>query len=433
VLVVIDTLRRDHLSLYGYSKRTSPGLEELAKESVVFENCLTTSPWTKPSVASLMTGLYPSGHRVSGKRKAPRDLVFLAETLSAEGYATAGFSGNPYMSAHYDMDQGFARFHFDGGMRAKNYSDLSELLAAARGWLNETLQQPNPQPFFLYIHAMNVHGPYTSPDSYRTRFLEGPVEDFPFQGSDWKAAKKKGRENKHPSKGQLNDLRARYDGAIAYTDDQLSAFFNELKERGIFDESILVITSDHGEELYDHRGLGHGTSLHTELLDVPLLLRLPGGHDPGLRIRAAVSLVDVPATLLDAAGLLRARPGGRFGDGTSLLTKLSPLADAMQRPLLAELGGSTGRRAALVQRWPHRMTRVEHRSDGIPNTFQLYNLESDPGEKNNLSKRYPALLNELDVLLGRLQEDMPARVPDGQIVTPDPALHERLEALGYIE
>ena len=433
VLIVIDTLRKDHLSLYGYLKPTSPGLEQLAKEAVTFENCLATSSWTKPSTLSLLTGLYRTGNYTKKERKASPQLEFLAEALSAEGYATGAISGNPWVSATYGLDQGFAHFQFDGGKLARYYPDSNVLLQAARTWLDETLEQPKRQPFFLYIHLMNVHGPYRSPDHYRTRFAEEPNEELVYRGPVWQAAKREGKAKKPLTEGHLNDLRAVYDAAIAYTDDQIFAFVQELRRRGILDNSVLLITADHGEELYDHEDLGHRSTLHGELLNVPLLLRLPGGRHGGLRVRAAVSLVDVPATILDAAGLLNEQREGRFGDGVSLLGKLRAPTDAMERPLLAELLGS-GR--ALVQRWPYRMERRmdearDPRSEA--NVFRLYNVERDPGEQRDIAAQNPAVIDELKLLLEQLQNSNRQRLPEGEEIEPNSQIREQLEALGYLE
>ncbi len=428
VLIVIDTLRRDHLSLHGYSKATSPGLERLAEESVVFDRCLAPSSWTKPSTASLMTGLYLSGHRAWGEHKASLELEFLAELLAEKGYATAGFSGNPYVSEVYDMDQGFAHFQFSGGKHAKDYPDITELLTAARGWLDTAPRQP----FFLYLHLMNVHGPYRSPEPYSERFLEQPAERFEFQSPAWNAVKV-GDPNSSVTQAQLNSLSAQYDGAIAYTDEQISLFIEELRTRGLLDESVLVLTSDHGEEFYEHESFGHRGTLYSEVVDVPLLLRLPLGREGGRRVAAAVSLIDVPATILDVVGILDELPAGHFGDGISLLEELGSGEEAstLERPLLSELSGRRGTRRALLQRWPHRLARIP--LEGSGRRFELYNVELDPLEQHDISAERPQLLAEMKSLFAAQEDRIEPAVPATEEVKPDNELRRRLEALGYVE
>jgi arylsulfatase len=425
IVINIDTLRRDHLSLHGYERPTSPRLEELARESIVFEHAVSTSPWTKPSTVSLFSGLHPSEHGAGGERKPRTNVRFIAEVLAEHGYQTAGFSGNPYVSATYGLDRGFAHFDFQGGREARDYDDIRVLIDRARFWLDTR----EAGPFFLYLHVMNVHGPYRAPAEYRERFLEEPYQEFPFQNPLWMdiVTRRKVERRQDVKPEHLRDLRARYDGAIAYTDAVLGQFIDDLRTRGLLDESVLLITADHGEELFDHGSFGHRRSLHGELLDIPLLIRLPGGRAGGLRVDLPISLIDVPPTLLELAGLLDQMPDRRFGRGRSL----TPLfegerAARPERALLAELIHRDGTNTMLEQ-WPYRM--IDMLDAPAP---QLYRVDVDAGETRNLAAAQPDVVTRLAELATQMQPDAGSFAP-GEQVPIDDALRQQLEALGYID
>jgi arylsulfatase len=425
IVITIDTLRRDHLSLYGYERATSPSLAALAAESIVFERAVSTSPWTKPSTASLFSGLHPSEHGAHGERKVRTDVPLLASVLAELGYQTAAFSANPYASGIYGLDRGFALFDFQGGDAARDYVDIRALVDRARFWLD--LREPGP--FFLYLHVMNVHGPYRAPPEYRERFLDGPFEEFPFQNPLWEAIAQERRfERRAEVKAEhLRDLSARYDGAIAYTDTVLGALIQDLRTRGVLDQSVLLITADHGEELFDHGSFGHRRSLHRELLDIPLLLRLPGGREGGLRISEPVSLIDVPATLLELAGQEHALDEGRFGRGVSLAPLLEPgRAPEPARAMRAELMQQGGM-SSMLEEWPYRMIHMAGEEQA-----RLYRLDRDAREAHDLAGEEPAVLERLSEIARRMQPDA-SEIATGEVVPREGELQKQLEALGYVE
>jgi arylsulfatase A-like enzyme len=432
VLVVIDALRRDHLSLYSYSKGTSPGLARLAQESAVFERCLATSSWTKPSTLSLFSGLYPPSHGGHRNRKASPRIDFLSEVLQERGYATAAVSGNPHVSPAFGMDQGFDTFEFGGNRRARDYPDVTELLDGARTWLAAHADER----FFLYLHLMNVHGPYRAPPEYRLRFLEEPHADFPFQNRLWKEIVRHGRLERRGdvSEAHLRDLTARYDGAVAYTDEVLARFLGELRAKGILDRSLLVITSDHGEELFDHGGFGHKRTLYGEQLEIPLLIREPGGVGAGRRIAEPVSLVDLPATILDWLGFLPLENGRAFGNGRSLVPLLRGSPEGRSLPtrhLLAQLDEVSAGRAFLVQEWPYRLLQIEKDYRGRGSTVELFDVAEDPEERVDLAPQRRERVAELEALARELRGALEAHPFEGDPAELDEDLARRLEALGY--
>lgn len=425
IVITIDTLRRDHLSLYGYPRPTTPALDALAVESIVFERAVATSPWTKPSTASLFTGLHTSEHGAYGEFKVRPGLRFLAEVLREHGYATAAFSGNPYVSPSYGLDPGFTRFDSMGGQTPKDYVDIRKILEKARFWLDAW----GEEPIFLYLHTMNVHGPYRAPAEYRERFLDGPHESFPFRNPIWIdiAERQRVERGSEVTDAHLRDLAAHYDGAIAYTDAMLGGFVEDLRLRGILDRSLLVITSDHGEELFDHGSFGHRRSLHAELVDIPLLLRLPGGRQGGLRISEPVSLIDLPITLLDLADALDREPGRRFGRGQSLAPLLAEAREpGPARALMAELINRP-EPSTMLELWPHRLIQMSG-----DHSARLYRVDEDPGETRNLAEQAPAIVEALAERARTLRQEGGGAHGTGEKVPREGELRSQLEALGYI-
>lgn len=426
ILITIDTLRRDHLSLHGYRYPTSPSFEALQGELLVFDHALSTSPWTMPSIASLFTGLHPSGHGGHGQHAIRDDVPLLAETFGAAGYRTAAFSANPYVSSRYGLARGFQDFFFLGGAKASAYPDLSEIVAAVRSWLDENAGEP----FFLYLHVMNVHGPYQSAESYEDRFVDGPTQPFEFQSELWLDIAQRGRKERRAdvTEEHLRDIRGRYDRAIAYTDSLLGEFVEELRARGVLDDSILVVTSDHGEEFFEHGSFGHRHALHAELLDIPLIIRLPGGRMGGVRITEPVSLIDVPPTVLDLVGLLDRQHKGEFGVGRSLVPLLdgNPLSGP-PRALLAELA-LPKRSGSMVQLWPHRLIQVS--SESAP---RLYRVDHGAWQRVDPTGETAPLIEHLRKLGRGLLDEAGDHVGADVALPDDETLRGQLEALGYLE
>jgi arylsulfatase A-like enzyme len=433
VVVVIDTLRRDHLSAYGYGKPTSPRLAELAKSSVVFERALAASSWTEPSTASLLTGLYPPRHGAHEYARVPASATLLAEVLHAAGWRTGGVSGNPNASPQFGFDQGFDSFDFSGNEEAREYPDVGELVGKARKFLQEAHAKDPAAPRFCYLHVMNVHGPYRAPPEQRERFLEKPFEEFPFQNEIWKAILRKGQveRRKDVTPAKLHDLTARYDGAIAYTDSVIGGFLDELLAGDGGKNTLVVVTADHGEELFDHGGFGHGFTLHREVVDVPLLIRLPGGEGGGTRVAEPVSLVDVAPTLLDRLGLLGAQPDGRFGDGVSLAPLLRGGKIERDAPMVAQLERGKQGKAFLLEQWPLRLILTERDYAGREDVLELFDLEKDPDERHDLLAGDAARAAELRRKLAARRSQLESAALPTTTEELDEATRRKMEALGY--
>jgi arylsulfatase A-like enzyme len=280
VVYLVDTLRADHLPIYGYSRNTAPELTRFAQDAVVFDQAIAPSSWTRPSVASLFTSLLPRDHGcVLFCTPLDPSLVTLAERLHGRGYATGAVVVNPGVgTASMHFDQGFDQFAVLGRERRAEpvVDDALAFLAARHG-----------QPAFLYVHTMDAHAPYRPPSPFDRRFAPHPEPGREADDrSDYKAP------------ADLARIVAQYDGAIAYGDQEFGRFVRALRERGLYDRAMIVFVADHGEEFLDHGGWEHGHSLFDELVRVPLVVKYPHGREAGRRVGRQVQLVDVLPTIL---------------------------------------------------------------------------------------------------------------------------------------
>ncbi len=287
ILVVVDTLRADYLGAYGFIGPISPQIDRFAAESVRFERCVSTAPWTKPSIASMMTSLMPGTHRVldhqgqyasdvpSGLKTSalPEQVETLAEALRESGFQTAGWSANSWITAAMGFAQGFDVFHGP----SRNVLNSQEILRSALEWVDSASGQ---RPFFLYLHLMDVHGPWRwNPVEWSLlRPSPGLGWDRILSPEDVTQGKSLVRFIGVSRIGErLGNWRAAYAAGVRVLDGRLGWFLDELRASGQLDRSVVIITADHGEELFDHGGWGHGWTLHGDQTWVPLLVRLPGG------------------------------------------------------------------------------------------------------------------------------------------------------------
>ena len=319
LLIVIDALRADHLSSYGYARVTSPTIDDLAKEGVLFETAFSTAPYTAPSHASLLTGLYPYQHGVQWLTRRPiydgRSLT-LPEALQARGYRTAAFSANRFW---FTREQGFGRgftrfednFHSFGDMAVRTvYGRKFEELILRRLFedylwrkkardINRSvlswLKQDSDQPFFAFLNYFDVHDPYFPPQPYRSKFstLENP-------GGILNSYQE--RYNPEISSQEIQQEIDAYDGAISYVDDHIAQLLAELEGLGLDDNLLVIITSDHGEAFGEHGAFIHANSVYREEIHVPLILWQPGEIPAGVRVAQPVSNAALPATILELIG-----------------------------------------------------------------------------------------------------------------------------------
>jgi arylsulfatase A-like enzyme len=300
ILISLDALRQDHVSCYGYHRETTLALDALAGEGTLFLNAFAQSPWTLPSHATVLTGLYPSSHKADIPplftglvKRLDGSMHTMAEILSHLGYATAAFTSSVYVSGTYGLDRGFDVFEYD---RRKEHTAEVIVTKAC-----DYLARRKEKPFFLFLHFFDIHD-YASPEPFDVMYVD-PSYDGTL------AREKRYRVGSdgyyYLSDADLAFLKAKYDGAARYVDMQLERFFQKLKSLGLYDTSFIIVFSDHGEEFWEHKGTGHGFTLYDEQLRIPLIIKVPkkmmqaGG--PGT-VETNTGLIDILPTLLDYLG-----------------------------------------------------------------------------------------------------------------------------------
>lgn len=406
VLLSIDDLRPDRLSAYGDERPTAPALDRLAAESVVFENVYSTSSWTLPAHVSMFTGLHPKSHRaILGMTRPSPDIPMLSEILHDAGYRTIAITAGGWVSEGFGFARGFDEFDvvFRPGQAVKKaIKDLKAI--------------PLDQPYFLFFHTFGVHCPFVAPQEYREMFDTRPAEDH-FDLSD--KCGDTHLQDMELSSGQIAFVSDRYDAGIRSTNDRLRWLFTYLKKRGDVENTVVVVTSDHGEEFKEHGRMGHGRALYAETLRVPLLMRVPGVA-AGRRTHPA-SLVDLAPTLLDLLGL----PIDEM-EGTSLAPRLrhGDGADA-PRPVYAETN-LRGEKARSVV-YGGRQLVVDLKTKRT----EIFDLARDPAQEHPLGPEADGARAELSALMdAHFGSASMAPVPT---VAVSKERLEQLRALGYVD
>ncbi|MGE4607295.1 MAG: sulfatase [Myxococcota bacterium] len=472
VLVCIDTLRADHLGAYGYTRATSPRIDALAREGILFRHAVAPSPWTLPSIATLMTSLYPSIHGAHSpsnlrnldwfyrpKRYRPFTALHasrttLAEVLRAAGFATyAGVQGS-YPTEVFGMGQGFDVYNQNRtpGVRF----DVEDALR----WLDEE----HPDRFFLYLHVGEVHSPYTpikmpvgAPRIFekermpyfedgikeeRLRFLSIDFDPNYAGEVDGSLASLAGlpQRNGRVGRSDLYHLVALYDRGIAYTDYWIGKLLDGLAERGLSDEIIFVLTADHGEEFIEHGGLEHNYSYYEEMLRIPLIIRLPAqsadlAGSSSVTVDEVVGLVDVMPTVLDVLGVAETAGLSEI-QGRSLRPFWRGDVARSERDYLGQASYHRGDLAIRSGRWKYIRRAPSHA--GAKPSGELYDLVEDPGEHVNQCRHEPAKCQAFARRLEERTEELRAAarrlaLPQAEPADIDESTLEQLRELGYLE
>jgi arylsulfatase A-like enzyme len=433
VIVCIDALRADHVGTYGYVRRTTPNIDAVAAGGALFERATAQSNWTVPATASLLTGVYPSDHGagIRGRVRsldvvtAPNpigdDVEILSESLHARGFRTGLFSANPFLYGSFTRGFDVARV---------NRRNATRLTDAAIRWLRKS---PAARTF-LYLQYMDTHHPLHPPEPYYSRFV------VPGGG-------RRGSEHENWAYGQQRDLQAPafrdyrahklalYDGALSFVDAEVGRLLATLRELGMEDDTLIVITSDHGEEFWDHAeiesrlggdprgiwGIGHGHSMFEELLHVPLIVRTPGVKG-ARRVPCAVRHIDVVPTVLDLLGQ-SAPPSLRGRSLRELLEGRTPACPELPQIAESPAYGPDSRSIT----WGE--TKLVAREDGVR---LLFDLGRDPAEREDLSSARPQLADRLHEELERRLHVKRSR-PKPTASAYDPETARQLRALGYLE
>lgn len=421
ILISFDTLRTDRLGCYGNPRPTSPRLDAFAAAGVLFEDASAAAPWTKPSHATLLTGLYPSRHGMTAMTKTLADsAVPLAEWLARRGFRTAAIVNTRLLSTH-GFERGFDTV--DASELPNGRSEGSAITDAAIAWL---AAHDAKKRFFLFLHYMDLHSDYEASAEYVAQFV-GPY-DGPLRGSTQELYRIAERRF-HPSEADVRHLLDLYDASLRQTDAHLGRLLDALGSSGRLETTLVVVTSDHGEEFLEHGAVLHGHSQYQELVRVPLVLHGPGVA-AGLRVRAPVSLIDVVPTALGLLGQpvpadldgIPLQPLWRQPGYTLPARFLFFEADITFPPPAPGLVPPGTRRAV-------RFGKYKLHYDTLTKQARLFDLQEDPGETRDVRAMHPEIAA---ALLERLIEFLahPATDAAGRELTEEQI--EALRSLGYV-
>ena len=421
LLIILDTVRGESLSLYGYPRPTSPEISRWAAGGVVFDRAFSEAPWTLPSHASMFTGRH--GHELETSWDTPleREPATLASVLSARGYSTAGFVANVrYCGRETGLARGFTVYHdfrVDAGEAFKSArltesfhstfgrklhlfpirprTGAAEIRATFNGWLD---QRDTTRPFFAFLNFLDAHAPYQPPSPFRERFETKPGADIPNITADRPNRVKHLDHRFTPDEARAS--RDLYDGAIAYLDSEIGTLLDQLESRGLLENTIVILASDHGEAFAEHGLLGHANSLYRPALQVPLVISWPGHLPAGVRVNQPVSLREIAATVADLTAGPADFPGPslrRFWDGP---------AGSAELPLVSHITKLINQPAW----WPASPGEMYSLNDGryryirnqVTGKEELFDFETDRDEQRDLAKtpegqaRLPAFRQALE-------------------------------------
>ena len=430
LLVIVDTLRADRVGRSGDAHHTTPALDALASSATRFTRAYATAPWTQPSVASILTGVLPSRHGLTRFAALPEEIETLPERLGEAGYATTGIVSHVLLSRRFGFDQGFARFLVSSAypvheaissaaVTARTEEVLRRAAAAGRG----------RRPFFVMAHYFDPHYVFHAHDE--PAWARGPVGRLR-GGEDIEALRELAPDL---SEAERDFVRSLYDEEVRHTDAAIGRLLRTLEATGLAAGTLLIVTADHGEELFERGWIGHTRTLYEEVVRVPLLVRPPGGVVAGAEVVARpVSLASIAPTVLDFAGVAMT-DGER---AASLRPLLGGDADPAVRgaPVVIEVD-FVGEGPANASKTTHAKAIVVGDEklvrDDRTGALRLYDLAADPGERDDLANARPDRARALDAQLDATLAEARAGASRARVVAPSEAEREELRALGYVE
>jgi arylsulfatase A-like enzyme len=421
LLIVVDTLRFDHVGSYGSSPSYTPRIDGLALESVRFDRAYAAAPWTKPSVASILTGLYPHSSGTGAPSRALRaEAETLAERLSARDFATEAIVSHVWLGPASGLSQGFEAYDTDE-VRGHNAVTTPGVTRKALAALERLAARE--APFLLFVHYFDPHYAYLD----HPEIDHAPARAGSLDGSESFRDLQAMRQRIRPE--ELAFLKARYDEEVQATDAGIGRLLDEIDSLELSDQTLVILTADHGEEFFERGWLGHTRSLNEEVIRVPLIIRAPGA--PPRVVRTPVSLVSVTPTILDLLGA-EPVPGDFEADSLATLVRgesreregfvfaevdFDPIFDKRKRAFKKAI---IGERFKLIR-------------DDESGKLELFNLDKDAGERRNLARKRPGLAGRMAALLDEHLQEPPLEgtTPPEHQLTPGEV--EQLEALGYAE
>ena len=401
ILVTVDTLRADRLGAYGYQAAATAHIDALAREGILFENAIVQTPFTLPSHASIFSSTYPMFHGLQDVVGRMRDDVpVVAEWFRERGYTTAAFIGASVLTSRFGLDRGFDVYEDRFSIQGLPQFEVSRVERSANRVVDlavKWLGQAEARPFFLWLHLYDPHDPYGPPEPYSANFKNQP-----------------------------------YDGEIAFTDAMLGSFFETLKQQDLYENSLIVFTSDHGESLGEHEEAHHAYYIYEASLRVPLIIRVPKGLAgqslrPGTRIPNQVRSIDIVPTIVQLLG----QPVPDWAQGVSLAEMMAGKGGEADLPAYAET-----HYPRIHFRWSPLFSYSDGRHKYIEAPVpELYDLQRDPNELVNLYPSEEVLASQLRQQLHALQLQFAGSGEagtSGSEVELDPETIERLKALGYV-
>jgi arylsulfatase A-like enzyme len=434
LLISIDSLRADHVSAYGYSRATTPTIDRLSREGVTFAHAVSTTSWTLPAHAALLTGRHDAEHGATLPQSSlDPSIPTLAQTMSRAGYRTVGLYSGPFLDPTFGLERGFEEYvactsdsaPIDGRRQrsrarahAASHKDVTNPLVATA--FTRAVAGRDERPSFFFVHLWDVHYDLLPPPPYDRMFDPDYDGNFPAYAYRRAAGFKPGM-----AQADYEHVLALYDGEIRFTDDTITGMLADLERAGLLANTLVVVTSDHGDEFLEHGGKGHRRTLFQEVLAIPLVFWAPGRLPPAVE-KTSASLVDVAPSILTITGArgLEGVTGRSLFDATG-----SPVRD--DRVAIAELRFNASRPALkAAYAHPHKVVVDERRR-----ASEYYDLETDPGEQTPADPQTLEAGRSLIEALDRFYE-APARsrkkpiAPEKKLT---PAMEKRLRALGYLD
>jgi len=441
VLLLIDDLRADHLHCYGYDKPISPNIDALSKEGVLFSNAYVAAPWTLPSVVSLFTSLYPTEHGINDHRfKLSSKVPTLPGELKKLGYRVGIFTNSPWVSIRYGIGREadffdrpylsihhvfyflnkYSPFKLDNGITRRFLFSDKGLTTRFLNWSGSVIE--NKGKFFAYLHLLGPHVPFSSPAAYRKKLgLEkAPRLNPPGSGSLISFKEQPSLEDE-----DLRELIGNYDAAIMYSEEVVGILIEGLKTMGIYDDTVLIITSDHGEEFYDHQGWYHGGSLYEEQSRIPLILAWPGHFPRSIRIDEQISQIDIMPMLLHL-----------LEEETPRQTTIQDLLSAAkekrryERDIIYNEVIFEDRGARAVREGRYKL--IYGYNNKGKEAILLFDLEADPKELRNIYQEEPEIASRLLAKLKQVHTQLLEKQEKIEKAESDHLTTQKLRALGYL-
>lgn len=458
LLISIDTLRADHLSCHGYARPTTPNLDRLAAEGTRFSHAFGTAVWTPPAHGSMLTGLYPTQHGVVDENRLDDAVPTVAMLMARSGYRTFGVVNNSQVGPLTGLDRGHATFHEvwrgdpGGSVVSRGMRYLQRRLLEARGLNDHGAERSNRltidwlaanrggDPLYAFVHYIEPHNPLGAPRPFRDRWVDPDRRDVDAQRLALVADNPLAcfTDDLQMTEDELFQLTAMYDEEIAYTDMRIGELFDAMRDQGIYDDTLIVVTADHGEHFGEHGMYSHVASLHEPIVHVPLIVKFPG-QGSSVVSSGLTQHVDIVPTILSHAGVEH------------------PLADRLRGRVLQAAGGPghevvyaewegrvpyyvqkrlRGKDSSVCERFlrPSAMIRdrqyklILHRGGET----ELYDLDADPGEQANLASTEASRLATMRERLESWHREIVKDAPAGSRYQIDPEIQKHLESLGYM-